>query len=159
MAVVELDVRDNQLPISLAEPGQRGAIAPLGLARDCVLERRCAVSHKAVAQDIGHASARCAAVLVANPVPHGLAQVRRKRPAALRLKCVQASERPHKRIVYEVGSVGRRADPSWKATVGPPPQFWKIAADKPRQGVRIAATGQGEKTQRGRGMPARRRCL
>lgn len=157
MAVVEFDVRHDQLPISLAKACERRAITPLCLARHGGVERRGAGSDKRVRQGKRHSPARRATVLVTDTVAHRLAQIRRKSVSALRLECVQTCQRAHDGVLYEIGRVGRGAGPLRKTAVRPSAELRKTAADELPQRARIASAGAGEETPRRRRMHARGR--
>ena len=138
MAVFELEVRDDELLVARVQLCQRRAVAPLRLVLHRELQRRRRVRRQAF-DGVGAADpARRAAVLVGDAVAHGGAKVVRERAAPLRLKRVEARQRPEHGVLDQIARVGGGARPLRQAAVRPALQIGQRPREQASDRARIA---------------------
>lgn len=119
MRVTELDVADDHFLVVRSEARERRPIARAGLRTNGAVEGRRFGIDKRVRQHVRRSPARETAVLVANTISDGLAQIRCERTLTPRFEDVEAPERAKERVLDEVRRIGCRAGPPGKPAVSP----------------------------------------
>ena len=156
MAVIQLDVADDQVLIERTQSREGGKIARLELARDLVIQRR-RQRIPDLADGVVRAAAGEAPVFVPNAVADRLAEIRGKSAGIGEIEAAEARQHPRDRILHDVRSVSGRTHPAWQASVRDPPQTWKGSRDELSERARIPEPGTEEELpgSGGRGLAER----
>ncbi len=140
MAIVQFDVPDDELAVGGIEPDERRAIARVVIDLNSSFERRRRRVRERGRQRLGGASPRKAPMFIADPVSDRGAKVRAERIVPLEIEGVEASDRPHHDVVYEVRCIGVSSRPSGQSTVGPAMEARQETTDELGERALVAAT-------------------
>ena len=148
----ELDPRDDQLAIRLAQPLQRHFVAREQLPPDRVLERRRIVRRLLERERPGRRATHRPAQRVPKPVPERLADVGAERPFVLGGERLQPPHRLHQRILDDVLGVEVLSRPHRQPAVRPAAQPRQVTRAQlvARRFVTLARPQQQRKRRRWR---------
>ena len=120
--MLELEAADDRFTIGWSQLLQRRFITGDALASDRDVERRRRFGLVRIGKLGRRRTAGESTSLVANPIEHGLAQVRLERPLMTRVESIEAPQRVDDRVLYQVLGVERAARGRWQSPACPAAQ-------------------------------------
>ena len=156
MAIVQFDVRNDELAVGGVEPRKCRVIARVVIDLDRSIERRRRDIRQRDGQGLRRPATCKSTMFIADAVADGGAKVGAEGVVTVEVERVEPSDRPEHHVVDEIGCVRMGTGPPRESTVCPAMMWWQEATDELGEGASIAAAIAQQETP-GRAIERRRR--